>query len=402
MGREKIFLIVGGSRSHTPFIEAAHKLGFLVGIFDQNPKCIGSEYCDYFYQISTHDQGKIVEKCIEIDNNFELLGIMTYSAYDMALKAVSQACSLFDLPCFSVDCIDKITDKKLMRQSLLDGGIPMAEGIVAKNSSEAVVFFKRVGPVILKPSIGGRGSKGVALCNSESAIVEYFSNLEDNFREIGVIVEKYYGGSEYSEYSVDGIIIGDKPIVLAISKKSNLGESSNFIMSGFLTDFSFKNKREGRILERIGIDSALSLGVSNSFFSVDVLLNDSDKTVVLECGVLLDCKIDRLLYFSGIDIYRLFVQMAVNLPSLAPNLEDRPSVALSFMFSDREGFIIRKGEIKKRNVLLEWEGEEGRKVQPPRSISDAIGWIITTGEDSNVAYSYAQKIRQSELYDVVI
>jgi biotin carboxylase len=396
--KTRSFIIVGGSQSHVPFINAANELGFKVTVFDRDFECVGRKHCDNFYQISTRDQKQIVAKCIEIDRVCELSGIMTYSASNDSLMAVSSACSILGLPCFSTDCISKIVNKNIMKGCFSKHGVPSTEWIMTEDTGDAVNFFRKVGKVVLKPSLDGRGSKGVVLCDTESSVLNQFLHAKGASKNLEVVAEKYYDGSEYS---VDGIVIDDTPIVLSIAKKNNLGKNFNFIMSGFLVDFPFKNEKERCALEKAGIESVVSLGISNSFFSVDILMSKS-KAIVLECGVLLDCKIDRLLYFAGIDVYSLFVRMATKLPLTIPSLNNRPSVALSFLFSNEEGILIRKNKLETKNAVLEWERNEGDVIHPPKSIADTLGWVISNGADASVAYNYAQKINQTKLYGLEI
>jgi len=398
MKKEKTFVIVGGSQSHVPFIIAARKLGFSTIVFDQSSECVGTKYCDHFYQISTRDHQAITSKCIQINNNFKLFGVMTYSASDESLIAVSSVCSILNLPCFPMESVNKVVDKSLMKKSFLKHGVPVVEGIVTKDPIEAVNFFRKTGVVILKPSIGGRGSKGVVLCDTEDLILDQFQYVSNRSSNFEVIVERYYGGDEYS---VDGIVIGDTPIVLSVSSKKNLGRESNFVMSGFITDFMPRDEKKKSIVEQAGIKAALSLGISNSFFSVDIVSNKSE-VVVLECGVLLDCKIDRLLYFAGIDIYSLFIRMATRLPSFSPGPVSVPNVALSFIFSKEKGILFRKNKLDRKKTLLEWERSEGDDVRPPKSISDTLGWVISTGESADTAYKYTQEATQQKLYELKI
>ncbi len=44
-----------------------------------------------------------------------------------------------------------------------------------------------------------------------------------------MILEHYIDGQEYS---IDGIVVGDEPHILSVTKKYNLGSKSNYIMSG--------------------------------------------------------------------------------------------------------------------------------------------------------------------------
>ena len=300
-------IIVGGSQSHVPFIEAAQNLGYLTIVFDRDVDSEGGKISDGFFEISTHDIDQIILKCCEIEDEVNLAGVMTYSSSTEPLFAVAKTCEKLGLPSFSSRLVELATNKKLMKDCFADFGVPTPDWIVTGNTDEAINFINSSdNHVIVKPSSGSQGSKGVLLIDQEFDMSKQFDIAKEVSQDSRVILEKYYTGREFS---IDGIVVGDNPLILSVSEKFNLGAEFNFIMSGFSMGIIKEDDRE--LLNQIssiktaGINAVKALGISNSFFSVDILLTD-DGPLVLECGVLLDCKIDRLLKAAGVNIYEMY------------------------------------------------------------------------------------------------
>ena len=91
------------------------------------------------------------------------------------------------------------------------------------------------------------------------------------------ILEEYYFGREFS---VDGIVIGKTPYVLSVSEKYNLGPTYNFIMCGFsmgkISNEDEKLLTKEKEIREMAKQAAVAMGISNSFFSVDLLLTQND------------------------------------------------------------------------------------------------------------------------------
>ena len=112
--------------------------------------------------------------------------------------------------------------------------------------------------------------------------------------------------------------------------------------------------------------------------------------MILECGVLLDCKIDRMLYYAGIDVYDLIIKILTGQGIHSDKNHKVENLFLSFLFAPNEGQLnINSEEANKYDGIIEWEKPNGSFVKPPNSIADALGWIITKDK---IHFDYKQNL----------
>ena len=209
-------------------------------------------------------------------------------------------------------------------------------------------------------------------------------------------MENYYEGQEYS---IDGYVFRNKVLILSISKKFNLGEENNFIMKGFLKNFFYKKDKKIKDLEKVALKTINSLKINNSFFSIDMIANKT-KVLVLECGLQLDCKIDRMLYFLGIDIYSLFIKIVTNVSPQILKSKSTKSSALVFIFSKKKGRLLNAKVLKNKNALVEWNYKKGDIIHKPKSISDTLGWVIFKGNDYRAVLKKALDVSNRKLFTI--
>jgi carbamoyl-phosphate synthase large subunit len=402
-----IFVIVGGSQSQMPFIQAANNLGYRTIVFDRNPSAPGAAIADKFYPFSTHDIESILGECDRLAKKNKIASIITYSAYTMPLKVVARASEEFGLRSFSIQAVNNTTNKAKMKQKLCEVGVPTPEWSIEYNWENTESFYKKYGPsIIIKPASGSMGSSGVSMVREEKQLHSAFEKSSEVSEDGQVIVEKFYEGREFS---VDGIINENRATVLAVSEKLNLGETHNFIISGFTTgrnsdtDFKYGTNK----IVKVVLQAVKALGINNSFFGADVLLTDKGP-LVLEVGLLLDAKIDRLLFFAGVDVYDMRCKVAVGDEINFQPLNQSKGYALQFMFADRVGrlsikkrWVIELTDINPTRILVEWERHEGDMVVPPKSVADILGWVIVKDVDQQKALSYAKKVAKSGLFNLM-
>jgi len=407
MGQKRsLFIVVGGSQSHIPFIEAAKDLGYRTVVFDRNPSAPGATIADKFYPISTHDTGQILAECHHLGKQDSIAGIITYSAYTMPLKAVANVSDVLGLRSFSMQSVDNTTNKARMKQRLCEAGVPAPEWIVATDWNAAVSFFKDCEPpIVVKPAAGSMGSSGVSLVKDGDQLRDAFEISSKMSEDSRVILEKFY---KAREFNVCGLVNMGRATVLVVSEKFNLGATQNFIISGFATgrnsETNFKHSTDE--IAEVVLQAVKALGINDSFFGADVLLTDRGP-LVLEIGLLLDAKMDRLLFFAGVDVYDMRCKVAVGEEINYRHLDQSKGYALRFMYADHAG----KLAIKKRSVLeltdidharisVEWERPEGDMVNPPKSVADILGWVMVEAADQQRALSSAEKAAKSGLFSL--
>lgn len=377
--QKKAVLFVGGSQDHLPFIDAAQQLGFYTIVFDLDSTCKGGVAADYFFRISTHDLTGILSLSRKLSLEFCICGVMTYSSADQAIINAATLAKLNGLPHCNLKSIELTNDKELTRNRLIEHKIPTTQGKTLENIDEALRYFEENlnSMLVIKPSLGGQGSRGVNLIKTESDIYRFYDEASTNSNDSKVILERYVDGQEYS---IDGIVVGDQPYVFSISKKYNLGSEANYIMSGFTTLSKNEQSDLGKEIKDLSIKVVKALGISNSFFSIDVI-GSENSLVVIECGLLLDCKIDRLLAYQNFSIYESFLLVitgeAIKLPE--PKLLEQ--VSLNFLHAKDKGFLkIQLDKVQDFDGLVEWGKADGSAVVKPKSIADVLGWAVTKNQ----------------------
>ena len=295
-----------------------------------------------------------------------------------------------------------------MKKRFEDYGIPTPLSITTASLREArEILSDKTLPWILKPCSGSQGSLGVSIVTGIDELQDFYINAYNNSQDSLVVIEKYYNGREFS---VDGIISCGKPIVLIVSEKFNLGYENNFTISGFaigsISDEDHDLKKKFSSISDVALEAARSLEINNSFFSVDVLLT-ADGPIVIECGVLLDAKIDRLLYFAGVDVYEMICRVVAGERIEEASPKFQKGYALKFMFAQKEGKLKivsdydRQMSRNSSRILIEWERNNDNKVGIPKSIADTVGWVITEANDRKEAYRRATKISEEQHFQVI-
>lgn len=407
MGQKRSsFIVVGGSQSHVPFIEAAKDLGYRTVVFDRNPSAPGAAIVDMFYPISTHDVERILAKCRHLSKHDTIAGIITYSIYTMPLNAVAKSSEIFGLRSFSMQAVKNTTNKARMKQRMSERHVTTPEWVVASDWDDALSFLMDYRPpIVVKPASGGMGSTGVSMVREEKQLRDAFEAASKASDDDLIILEKFYVGREFS---VGGIVSNNRATMLEVSEKFNLGATHNFIISGYATGRSSETnlKHSTDVIIEPVLQAVKALDINNSFFGADVLLTDQGP-LVLEVGLLLDAKIDRLLFFAGIDVYDMRCKVAVG-DEINFQLLDQPKgYALRFMFADRAGrlsienrLVLELTDIDDARISVEWERHEGDMVNPPKSVADILGWVMVEAADRQQASNYAEKTAKSGLFRV--
>jgi len=125
-----------------------------------------------------------------------------------------------------------------------------------------------------------------------------------------------------------------------------------------------------------------TIQIDNHYFGVDVIIDFQSKDFfILEVGYLLDAKMDRLLFFEGIDVYGALVDIVTDVEVLKEKtFSIKIEKSLEFIYSNCNG----KLNINHHHSLIEWERSNGDTVKIPNSISDILGWHVFDYKDNNI------------------
>jgi len=181
---------------------------FVVGV-DPQPDATCKELVDAFEIVGGQDY----EKTFEVAERYHVKGIIT-AATDKPLIMMTRMAERLDLPFFSMETAECSTDKFLMKQKLMEAGVPCAKGFLLNNMSE-LKDIKADYPVIVKPR-DNSGSRGVIYCKSLNEVEIALSEALQYTRKENVLVEKFIDGKEYS---VEGIHYDGESQIIQITEK---------------------------------------------------------------------------------------------------------------------------------------------------------------------------------------
>jgi len=360
------FLFIGGSNSHLPFIEAANNLNFFTVVFDLNNDCSGKKKSDKFYNISTHNFDEILKACEEISFNLKIKGVITYSSASAAHFVVCKIREVYNLPKNDLSLLETLNDKELQKKLFLKFNIPSPCSYLANNYEESVKISDHIGyPLIIKPHSDSQGSLGVRYVKDSFSLEKCFHESFLNSKNGKVLIEKFSNGQEFS---VDGVVISEKIHILSICKKHTLGPNNGFIIEGFET--ALLNHQHTKEITELSIKTLQTFKVKNSFFSLDII-KDGNEFMVIECGNLLDCMIDRMLFYNEIDVYKLAIKMFSNIvvDKIFDPIQNYSAMRLIYSYDNG---ILKINSNHNLTSIIEWHKKDGDKICKPSSVADLV------------------------------
>lgn len=134
---------------------------------------------------------------------------------EMCVESVAAVSDALGLPGNAPEAVRSIRNKDLCRRTLEEAGLPQPRVRLVEAAEDAAEFVASTppGPWITKPR-DGMGSEGVSLVNSPQDLPGALAHLPANRP---FLVEEFVRGPEYS---AEGVMLGGRPVVLAVTEKS--------------------------------------------------------------------------------------------------------------------------------------------------------------------------------------
>ena len=207
----KKLLIIGASILQLPAIKKAKEMGLYIAVVDYNPKAIGIQYADEYFNASTMDENAV----LEVAKSFKPDGIMTL-ATDMPMRGVAKVSDALGLHSISYQTALKATDKYDMIKAFEEHNVPAPWFYLIKNAAELDKLKDKLSyPCIMKPT-DNAGSHGVVKVHSYEELIEKYEYSHSSSRGGNVIVEEYLDGCEVS---VEVMVVDGKINILQITDK---------------------------------------------------------------------------------------------------------------------------------------------------------------------------------------
>ena len=202
-------IVLGGVVPHIELIEDLKARGYHTVLLDYLENPPAKDYADEFLRVSTLDKEAVLD--IAKKKKADLIITICVDHANVTMCYVAGELGL-PLP-YSLDTAVKTTDKGIMKQCMLKGGIPTS-GFRLLYPSDPVPEDLSF-PLVVKP-VDNNGSKGVKRANNKEELEKYVKAAFSFSRKGQVIVEEF---SEGMEIQVDCFANEGKAHVIMTRKK---------------------------------------------------------------------------------------------------------------------------------------------------------------------------------------
>ena len=112
--------IIGAGKFQWRLVETAKNMGYETHVFAWQEGAVCQEIADFFYPISITDYDAITDVCRQI----QVQGVVTLGS-DLAVLTVNQVAARLHLPHNPLAALPAMTNKFLMRQLMVQAGVPV-------------------------------------------------------------------------------------------------------------------------------------------------------------------------------------------------------------------------------------------------------------------------------------
>lgn len=376
---QKKLMILGGSNSLIPTIEAAHKLGLHVITVDYLPNNIAHRYSDEYHNVSVIDQQAV----LALAQRLKVDGISSF-ACDAGVISASFAANAMGLPCHPHESVLILQNKQRFRQFLRDNGFNAPWSKSFHNCEEAIAAIDKeiIFPCIVKPT-DSNGSRGVACINSPAEAVSAIRAAFGYSRSGEIIIEAYidclYPPSDSDCFSV----AGEMKFVSFSAQYFDKAEGIRFTPAGFSWPSPMPAEHQHYLAAELQRLVSL-LHLNTSIYNVESRVGTDGKPYIMECSPRGGGNriAEMIRYSTGVDLIENDVRAAVGMPLLEfPESYDyQGSWGSVILHANREGRLkevkITNDDYKRCLVDTHLLYQPGDTVQPFTSGDKALGSML--------------------------
>ena len=155
---QKKIMILGAGTYQVPLIATAKRMGLFTIVVSVPGDYAGFKLADKIYELDTRDREGVLAaaKAEQID------GICT-SGTDVAVSTIGYVCQEMGLTGIPLNAAEILTDKALMKETFLAGGVDTSQGMRAYNTEEATKAANIIGyPAVVK-RVDSSGRRGITV-----------------------------------------------------------------------------------------------------------------------------------------------------------------------------------------------------------------------------------------------
>jgi len=343
----KKILILGAGVYQVPLIKAAKELGLYVIIVSIPGNYPGFSYADKIYYINTTDYINV----LDVAKKEEIDAVAT-TGTDVAVLTLGYVCQQMNLPGLSFEAAKKATDKALMKQAFLEGGVNTSPFMVVSTMTEALSCASEIGyPVMLK-IVDKSGSRGITKVSSQSQLRDAYDYALKYTDSDHMIVEGYVDGKEIG---IDAFVQDGKVKLILPHEKLVYFSKRTGIPKGHICPMEISETVHRNIIDQTNrVIKALSL--DNCAVNIDAFIKNDGTISIIEatgrCGA---TGIPEVISaYSGVDYYKAILRNSLGEIVDFPEDGINGAAASYLLHSEREGIL--------ESIQYEYDGREYRDV----------------------------------------
>lgn len=375
----KKIMILGAGTYQVPLIQTARRMGLYTIVVSIPGDYQGFALADKIYELDTRDKERILEAAREE----QIDGICT-SGTDVAVSTIGYVCEKMGLSGIPQEAAAILTDKALMKEAFLKGGVSASTGMRVYSLAEARGAAERIGyPVVVK-RVDSSGSRGITVVEQPEKLEEAYHYASERSTRDYVLVEGFIRGTEIG---VDGFVQDGQLVFLAPHTKFVYRGKNTTIPVGHA--FPYHCTQE--VYDEIGrqMQAAVTAsGADQCSVNADVFV-DGNKVSIIEMGgrTGATCIPELISIYYGFDFYEKMLRSALGEQVEFNCTGSQPCMA-KLLLSPVEGKItsIDKGGIRaleEQGVTISLDFPVGHKVFAMADGTDRIGHIIARTEDES-------------------
>lgn len=390
-------MVMPGTVWQVSLIKSLKKRGYRVAVVHPFEDAPAFAYADEIVYADILDK----EAVLEAARKLGVVAVMSDEC-DIATPTLAYVSTQLGLPTQTEAMARLYSDKSLMRDFCKEHDLPYPAYKVCENLEQALSFYRSLGKKMIIKPIDANSSRGVFSVESEKELVERFEDsIKYSHRRHAVICERYISGAEFS---VDGILVPQGHVCLAISEKQQFDYNQNLDCS---LRFSYHNpKYDYDRLREINNKYVEASGLPFGFTHAEYKYEDGE-FYLIEIGArgggnLISSHIVPALI--GLDNYGLLIDMFVGNPITTKidveALQTDKVAVLQFFDTTEEGGKVKavKGldylASKKEVLFYKFNFEVGDVIHRPTDGGNRIGFYLACTDDAAAMNRLQSEIEQ--------
>lgn len=310
---------------------------------------------------------------------------------EKAQRAVAEVAAALGVPGNAPEAVRRVQTKDACRARLAEAGFPQPEFRVCSGEEDALAFLRESqGPWIVKPR-DAMGSLGVSLVREPGELTAAVEALVDPAGTF--LVEEFVEGTEYS---VEGVFLGGRPKVLAVTGKETM-EPPLFVEVAHVLPAALPGETRDEI-ERQVCAALTELELVYGIFHVELWV--TPRGIVLgEVHVRPGGDGIYLMLahaIPGLELFRMVYDDALGRPAATGGLMPARAAAVRFLMPPPGRLLSVAGWDRVRShpdvLFAELTVEPGSVIRPVRESEDRVGLVVVGAEDSAAAQRLASEL----------